>query len=355
VLTVLASAGVSRFDQPRVGIGREIRVGVAAFAALLLFGTIAFKLSGGEEWSWFDAFYMMILTVSTVGYHEVHALTVVGKVVAIVVIFMGVGIVLYLAGTTAEALIEGKLFWRRRVQRTVRRMSGHLIVCGHGRVGRAICQELRAQSVPFVVIDREEPPEAENEPQIVGDATDDETLRQAGIDRCRGLVAVLGSDAENIYTVLAARALRPDAMIVARCTEERSRRKLEAAGARRVINPYLRGGILMARSVLRPQVVDFVEEISNATGVDILLGEVEIAESSSLNGSALRASGIRNELDIIITAIVKRRGDKIFNPSPDETIETGDVLIAMGRAASLEQLDAMARGKLSTAGKGSVR
>jgi voltage-gated potassium channel len=328
----------------RIGIGREVRGGIAAFCGLLLFGTLAFRLSGGEEWTWFDALYMTVITVTTVGYNEIHELSLAGRFAAVLIALGGVGIVLYLAGTTAEALIEGNIFWKRRVARAVRKMSGHFIVCGYGRVGQAICRELQEHSIPFVVIDSQPREDVGFEGYVVGDATDDETLRRAGISRCRGLVTVLGNDAENIYTVLAARTLRPDLNIVARCSQERSRAKLEAAGARRVINPYERGGVLLARVMLRPQVVDFVEEVSVAAGVDILLGEAEVGAESKLAGSTLRESGIRQELDIIVTAIVKRAGGKIFNPAPDQAIDSGDVLIAMGRQSALDRLSELARG-----------
>ncbi|MDQ7086524.1 MAG: TrkA family potassium uptake protein [Acidobacteriota bacterium] len=203
---------------------------------------------------------------------------------------------------------------------------------------------MREHGGSYVVVNREDAPTPQPAPWVVGDATDDDVLRQAGIERARGLVTALGSDAENIYTVLAARSLNPELLIVARCSEDRSARKLLAAGADRVLNPYERGGLLIAQVMLRPQVVDFIDAISQGVGIDIHLEQVEVGRESSLVGTALRDSPIRRELDIIITAILKAAGEKLFNPSPDEPIEAGDVLIAMGRPSALDRLSRLAAG-----------
>lgn len=334
---------MSNWNPSPFTLAREMRVAMVVLALLFACGTIAFKLVGGPEWTVFDAFYMTAMTVTTVGYEEVHALDTAGRVVALGVMLTGVGIVLYLAASTAEALIAGRLFWRRRIARMVKRMTDHYIVCGYGRVGRAICRELEAHGRPYVVIDLHEPEPGTEIPHIMGDATDDDALEQAGLSRARGLVTVLASDADNVYTILAARVMRPDIFVVSRCSSDKSAGKLLAAGADRVINPHERGGLMMVQVMLRPQVVDFLEEVSRGTGLDIHLEQLEVSEASPLVGMRLRESPIRSELDVIVTAIVKAGGDRKFNPSPEERIQAGDLLIAMGRPESLDRLEDLAR------------
>lgn len=321
----------------------QLKVAGITITLLMLLGTLGFRITGGPEWTVLDGLYMTALTISTVGFHEIHPLGPEGRIVAMLLIFSGVGTLIYVTGSVAEAVIKGRVFWRQRVINKAKKMSGHYIVCGYGRVGQAICRSLRNQGVDNTAISLEDPPTDTDDLVIVGDATDDTTLITAGIERARGLVAVLGNDAANIYCVLAARALKPDLFIMARCSEERSASKLRAAGAQRVINPYERGGVLMAQVMLRPEVVDFVEEVFRGAGLEVYFEEVTVAPNSTLAGQTLRTSPIRPELDIIVTAIVKSGGRKIFNPPPDEAIDPGDVLIVLGRSTGLDRLRILAQ------------
>ncbi|RMF75702.1 MAG: potassium channel protein, partial [Acidobacteria bacterium] len=300
-------------------------------------------LAGGAEWSFLDAFYMAVITATTVGYEEVHPLNAVGRMAAVLVMLGGVGTFLYALSSITEVVVESHVLRHRRLARKVRRLKNHFIICGLGRVGEAIRDELKAQGAPYAVISLEEPPLDADDPIIVGDATNDETLLKAGIERARGLVAVLGTDADNIYTVLAARSLRPDLLIVARCSEDRSVKKMLAAGANRVINPYERGGMIMAQVLMRPRVVDFLEEVGRGTNYSVSFEEIEVGAGSSLIGQTLRDSPIRRELDVIVTAIRKADGRTIFNPAPEQRIESGDILIVMGNPGGLDRLGALAR------------
>ncbi len=318
---------------------------------MLAAGTLAFKLVEGPAWTVFDAFYMSVITATTVGYAEVHPLDFQGRIVAVFVMLGGVGTLFYALTSIAEVVVESGVMRHRRLARRVRHLRNHFIICGYGRVGGAICHELKAQRAPFAVVSIDEPPIDCELPFIVGDATDDEVLVKAGIERARGLVTVLGTDADNIYTVLAARSLRPDLLIVARCSEDRGVSKLMAAGANRVINPYERGGMIMAQVLVRPRVVDFLEEVGRGTGYSVSFEEIEVGAGSTLAGQTLRDSPIRRDLDVIVTAIRRVDGTTVFNPASEQVIEQGDILIVMGDPRGLDRLGAMARSLVAERGR----
>ncbi|MEN6632393.1 MAG: potassium channel protein [Candidatus Polarisedimenticolia bacterium] len=334
-----------RLPSPRASLfWPQIRLGLWTLVALFFLGTIGFKLAGGETWTTLDAVFMTVITISTVGYEEVHPLTPAGKIVAMALILGGVGTLVYVSGKIAEGVVNGRVFWRRRVAARVNRMQDHVIVCGYGRVGQSIVRTLRGQGLPYVAISLEQPEEEDDGvPVIVGDATDEDVLRRAGIDRARALIAVLGNDAANIFAILTARSLRQDLYILSRCSETRSASKMIAAGAQRVLNPYERGGQMMAHIVLRPQLSDFMEDLF-ARELEVNVEEVAIAEGSPLAGQTLRESPIRRELDIIVAVIVTSEGTKLFNPSPDATLVAGETLIVLGRPAALDRLRLLARG-----------
>jgi voltage-gated potassium channel len=227
-------------------------------------------------------------------------------------------------------------------------MRNHFIVCGFGRMGRVLCRELAARPVPFVVVEHQSKLAADlaalNYRFVMGDATDDEILRQSGLEHARGLVTVLGSDAVNVFITLTARRQNPGIFILARCAEERSMDKLRAAGADRVMNPYTRGGVQMAQVLLRPAVVDFIDEVSRDTGLSLVMEEVSVDAGSTLAGMSLRDSPIRSELNAIVVAIQKTGGEKTFNPTPEQLIDEGDVLIVLGGRSGLDRLATLARG-----------
>lgn len=315
---------------------------------------IVLIISGGtlgyvflEGWDFFDSFYMTIITLTTVGFGEVHPLSRVGKMFTIALIVGGVGAVFYALSTGTKFMLEGELeeiFGRKRLEKRIKEIRDHFIVCGYGRMGRIICRELREKGISFVVV--EKMPEkllAGKDFLIVeGDATKDEVLKEVGIERAKGLISVLPTDAENLYVVLSARGLNPTLTIVARAGDEGSEQKLLRAGADRVVSPYYIGGLRIAHTVLKPAVVDFIEFATKSGNIDLQMEEIAIQENSGLVGRTLDDSGIGRELGIIVVAIKEGSGEMRFNPTYKTAIKAGDTLIALGEISKLKALEDMA-------------
>lgn len=298
-----------------------------------------------------DALYMTITTISTVGFREVAPLGPLGQLFTIALIVSGVGIVFYSASLVARDLIEGELrrgFGRRKVERQIARMSDHLIVCGFGRMGRSVCRELAAKPASFVVVDRdiEAVRHAADEGylSLAGDASEDDVLRAAGIERAQGLVAALSTDADNVYVVLTARELNPRLLIVARAEDERSERKLLHAGANRVVLPYAIGGHRMAHALLRPAVLDVIDLATHYRSLELQIEEVAIAPNTFCAGRTVQESGVREELGLIVIAVKKPNDTMQFNPTADTVIAAGDRLVLMGPAENLREIERRVRG-----------
>jgi len=298
-----------------------------------------------EGWPWFDGFYMVVTTLTTIGYQEVHPLSHAGRVFNVFVILAGVSLLLLGVGSLSQALLEFELqsfFGRRRMEREIGRLDGHYIICGMGRVGRSVARELERKPVPFVIIEnadaKRERYTSESWLVIAGDATQEQALRQAQIERARGLIAVTTTDATNLYIVLTARGLNPHLKIVARASEEGAEKHLLTAGADSVVSPYSFAGQRIAQSLLRPHVVSFLDTATTHLGMDLEIGEIEITGNSAFAGKTIESSRIRQERGVIVLAIKRREGMR-FNPPPDERIEPNDCLIAMGEPAQLRQLE----------------
>jgi voltage-gated potassium channel len=298
-----------------------------------------------EGWPWFDGFYMVVTTLTTIGYQEVHPLSHAGRVFNVFVILSGVSLLALGVGALSQALLEFELqsfFGRRRMEREIGRLDGHYIICGLGRVGRSVARELARKPVPFVILENNEAKRqrfaTENWLVLGGDATQEPALRQAQIDRARGLVAATTTDATNLYIVLTARGLNPQLKIIARASEDAAEKHLRTAGADAVVSPYLFAGQRIAQSLLRPNVVSFLDTATTHLGIDLEIGEIHITPASTFAGKTLESSRIRQERGVIVLAI-KRRAGMRFNPAPDERIEADDCLIAMGEPAQLRQLE----------------
>lgn len=315
---------------------------------------IVLIISGGtlgyvflEGWDFFDSFYMTIITLTTVGFGEVHPLSRVGKMFTVALIIGGVGTVFYALSTGAKFMLEGELqeiFGRKRLEKRIKEIRDHFIVCGYGRMGKIICRELREKKISFVVVEKmpERHLDEQNVLLVEGDATKDEVLKEVGIERAKGLISVLPTDAENLYVVLSARGLNPTLTIVARAGDEGSEQKLLRAGADRVVSPYYIGGLRIAHTVLKPAVVDFIEFATKSGNIDLQMEEIAIQENSGLVGRTLDDSGIGRELGIIVVAIKEGSGEMRFNPTYKTAIKAGDTLIALGEISKLKALEDMA-------------
>ncbi len=317
--------------------------------ALLLFLVSVVGYIGLERYSLIEALYMTVITFSTVGYGEVRPLSPLGRLFTIGIILVGVGTGAYLFSTIAEYIVAGELegtLRQRRIMRTLEKMRDHYIVCGYGRVGEHVAQELRTLGLPFVVIEVDpgiaERCERERVPYIIGDATEDETLKLAGIDRARGLVAALDTDADNVFVVLSARALNPNLMIVARATTDDVERKLLKAGADRVVSPYTMAGYRIVSLLVRPNVIHFLDTALRSQDLELWLEEIEIMPNSSLVGKTLEEAAIRARTGANILAIIRPAEKRLIDWSPSLKLQAGDILIVLGKREQLEALAELA-------------
>ncbi|OQY55731.1 MAG: potassium channel protein [Desulfobacteraceae bacterium 4572_88] len=315
---------------------------LSVFIAIL--GTLGYMVI--EGWDIFDSVYMTVITLATVGYGEVHEVSRAGRLYTMFLIFVGGGFCVYVAGAAVQFMVEGQIramLGRRRLDRKIRRLKNHYIICGYGRIGRVLCRKLRSKPLRLVVIEKD--PEAipvmeqDDVLHICGDAADEANLIRAGIQRARCLVAALATDISNVYLVLTARQLNPDLHIMARAGSEESKSKLRAAGANKVESPYDMGAASMAQRILRPTVTNFLDFALGRRNKDIQMEEIPVSTDSSLTGLMLKDSGIRQNYNLIIIAIKKSDGGMLFNPPFDATINGGDTMIAVGEDGNLHELE----------------
>jgi len=325
---------------------RNLKFLAGALLFMIALGTVGFHYI--EGWPWFDGFYMVITTLTTIGYQEVHPLSHAGRVFNVVIIMGGVSLLFLAIGSATQALLEFELrsfFGRRRMERDIGRLTDHYILCGAGRVGRSAARELARRPAPFVIIETNENKvqrfASESWLVLIGDATQEQVLREAQIEHARGLVAATTTDATNLYIVLTARSLNPRLRIIARASEEMAEKHLLTAGADSVVSPYVFAGQRIAHSFLRPHVVSFLDTATTHLGMDLEIGEVPVPQGSAFAGKTVENSRIRQDRGVIILAI-KREAGMRFNPAPDDRIEAGDFLIAMGEPQQLRELELMA-------------
>lgn len=315
---------------------------------VLLSGTAGYYFI--EKWDLFDSLYMTVITLSTVGFQEVEPLSKAGKGFTICLIFFSLGVVAYTVNYGVKAIFEGELqdmFGRRKLKKILESLKNHYIVCGYGRMGKVICKEFKLKGIPFVVVEKEaQELDVDDEVIIVyGDATRDELLRNVGIERAKGLISVLDSDAQNLYVVLSARVLNKKLFIVARANEEGADYKLTRAGADKVVSPYHIGGLRIAHTILKPTVVDFLELTAKAGNMEIQIEEVVVEEGSTLAGKTIKEADIRAKNWVVIVALKKDNGKILFNPRAHTLIEAGDKVAVIGEPDHFTQFEKMARGK----------
>ena len=321
----------------------RFRLAAILVAIVIAVGTGGYMLIDG--WDLFDSFYMVIITISTVGYTEVHPQSTAGRLFTSGLILVGVGTLLYGFGVFAETLADnafGKYRRERQLQRDLDGLKDHFIICGYGRIGTQIVAELEDRKVPYVVIDQTEEAleriRAEGRLHIEGDASKEEILKQAGIERARGLISAVDSDERAVYIVLAARAFNPKLYIVARAGRPDSIRRLELAGATRTISPYVMAGHRMAELAIRPAMVDVLDTLRHAEA-GIGVEEMVVNPGSAALGKTLEDSGLLATNSARVLAVRRHDGTLDVNPAGSLRLDEGDLVIALG---SEEQLFATA-------------
>jgi voltage-gated potassium channel len=328
----------------KVSLVRPDKLKVALFGLLLIIVVATLGYHFIEGWDFVDSIYTAIVTLSTVGYGDFSPQTWEGKLFTVILIIFGVGTMFYTVVLLAETMVETRLralTGRGKLKKMIAKMKNHYIICGCGRIGHLICQELKADKIDFVVID--------DNPEVIqgieeegfvyyrGDATQDKTLINAGIKRAKGIVCVLPTDAENLYVILTAKELNQNIFILSRSEEEESEHRLLRAGADRVMSPYTLGGMRMAMAILRPAMLDFIEITTRRQSLELRMEEMPVCDGSPIIGKSLEESEIRHNYGLIIVAVKKDSGKMIFNPLASYIIEKGDKLIAMGEDENVKR------------------
>lgn len=322
-------------------VGRRILVILASSLAVVAFGIVGYMHLCG--YTFVEALYMTVITLTTVGYMEVRPLDTVGRLFTVVLIGGGVSLVAYHIAYFGQLLVEGNIlevYRRRRVKKKLQGIKNHYIICGYGQMGKVIVDQLLRYGIPMVVIETDEAAAGHLQelgvPYLMGDAKEEENLMAAGILEAKGLVAVVHSDTDNVFIVLTARDLNRNLFICARAGSSGTQKRLLKAGADRVVSPYATGAMRIAQNILRPTVTDFVELALSSEGIELSMEELIIPEGADMDGKDLMHSGIRSDFNLIIVAIKRPEGTMIYNPSPREILQSGDTLIAIGPRNNLD-------------------
>jgi len=310
---------------------------------VLAAGTLGYMII--EDQSLVNSLYMTAITVTTVGFRETFPLSAEGQFFTILMAFAGVGVILLIATEFGRLVLRAdlrELIGLGRDQKMLDKLNHHIVVCGYGRIGRAVVEVLKERRVPFAVVETDEAScrqlAEEKIPFVHGDATEERVLREAHVDLAKTFLACLADDAHNVFSILLARQLNPETTIIARAVEEGSEDRLRLAGADQVINPYRLGGMRLAFTAVKPTVMDFIEASLPGTSVELELAEIVVHPQSELAGKTLAGAEVRQRYGIIVVAL--KRGDaSTFNPGPDELIEAGDTLVALGPTQALERIE----------------
>jgi voltage-gated potassium channel len=320
-----------------------IYIGLAILLTLLI-GTTGFVLI--EGYPLFDAFYMTLITMSTVGYAEIHPLSRAGRIFNSVLIFFGVSLLFFAIGLITQAVVQlelGDFLGKRRIKRMIDKLEHHYIVCGYGRVGRGAAWELQQAGLPCVVVDRD-PERVEAATRaglhaLAADSTSDQTLTDAGISRARGLIAALATDADNVFVILSAKTLNPMLNVAARAGEEEAEEKLRRAGADTVFSPYAHAGHRLAQALVRPHVTEFLDFATQSVGLNVVIEQMQVVQGGEFAAASLKQMQVRRDIGVIVLAIRRAGGEMVFNPPAEAVIQSGDYLVAMGEPQNLRKLE----------------
>jgi len=315
------------------------------FVVLAAVGSIGFYVIGGDQWSWIDSLYMTIITLSTVGYGEVHTLTGAGKIWSILIIIFGVSGIGALIRTLNEEFIQLELFRKNTMMKTISKLKNHYVICGYGRMGAVIAKELQEKHLEFVIIENNE-----QKVEIIrskgmfcvnGDATSEETLQDARVDQAAGVAVVLDTDQDNLFVTMSMKTTNPDLFILSRCSMEDNQSKLIRAGANKVVNPYTAGGHRMAEILSKPQVEDSISLVSpKHSDLNLILDEISLKDLTQYDGVLIKNSNIREEFDVMIVGIIKETGESIINPSPDTILSNKYTILLMGEPDNMDRFKA---------------
>lgn len=299
---------------------------------VFLLGSVGYHLIEGI--SLFDGFYMTFITITTIGFKEVINLSVEGRILTVVVFVLGIGVISYIASQTTQLIFESQLFFERVMKKRIQKMNDHYIICGYGRIGHRIAQDLKKANLPVVIVENRESSinriKKDQLDYVEGNAQDEESLISAGIKDAKALICSLSSDQDNVFTTLVAREIRPDIFILVRTNENKNRRKVLKAGADKVISPYEIGADRMANVILRPNVDKFLEKMTSGDHQDHTFEEVQISEKSEVAGKSLVDINVRNKYSVLIIAIISENGSIDFNPGGKTVLKEGDSLIVLG-------------------------
>lgn len=325
----------------------KIRVVIYLFITTVLVGTIGFKVVGGESWSILDSLYMTVITLSTVGFQEVHNLEPGGKIWTIIVISLGIGIVAYAVSQAKEFIQNFDRFRRRKMIKKVSRLKNHFIVCGYGRMGKVICKELQNEDLLFVIIEnnREKIPNIEDKGYLVvnGDATLDETLELAQIKKAKGLAVVLSHDTDNLFVTMTAKTINQELFIISRSSEAGNAVKFVRAGANKVVNPYEAGGHKISQLLIAPYIEDSMEIKTPSRTLELLMEEIKLENCTKYEQVPIKLSRIREDFQLLIAGIVHEDDEIVFNPDPKTKLNCSQTLMLIGEKESLRKFKDMVK------------
>ena len=315
---------------------------VIYFISLIIIGSLGYYTIGGSDWTLLDSLYMTIITLASVGYGEVHVLDNYGKIWSILLIIFGVTGIGALFRTINEEFIQSKRFWKKKMKKTISKLRNHHIICGYGRMGAVIAKELKEKNQNFLIIENNEKKVEEIIDKgmlcLQGDATSDDTLLSANIDKASGVAVVLDTDQDNLFVTMTIKTKYPDIFLLSRCAKEDNQSKLIRAGANKVINPYISGGHRMAEILIKPQVEDSISVISPKNSkMNLTIDEISLYGVDKYDGVTIKESGIRDKFGVSVVGIMDDKGKSTINPSSDELLSSNQTIILIGNVERMDK------------------